>query len=196
MREEGEWVWCCDCDSAGGELCRDVFVVPREGKCSWFLFFSHSLSFSLTHLSLVHFTSHPPLTSHSLTHSPLTHSLSTHLSQNAAVFERKLSPSFPSLTPSPAQFNPDHLAARRQREAEQSLTHSTSTSTSTPLPAVKVTVNSPQEHWVCPACAFSNPASAKTCVVCNTERGAVIKKVGRNSRGLWKGRKGGHFRRR
>ena len=151
-----------------------------------FLFVFHSL---LIHLSLTsHFTSHLSLTS------PLTHSLSTHLSQNAAVFERKLSPSFPSLTPSPAQFNPDHLAARRQREAEQSLTHSASTST--PLPAVKVTVNSPQEHWVCPACAFSNPASAKTCVVCNTERGAVIKKVGRNSRGLWKGRKGGHFRRR
>ena len=168
-----------------------------------FLFVFHSLLIHLSltshftsHLSLTsHFTSHSPLTHLSLT-SPLTHSLSTHLSQNAAVFERKLSPSFPSLTPSPAQFNPDHLAARRQREAEQSLTHSTSTSTSTPLPAVKVTVNSPQEHWVCPACAFSNPASAKTCVVCNTERGAVIKKVGRNSRGLWKGRKGGHFRRR
>ena len=151
-----------------------------------FLFVFHSLliHISLTHISLTHL---------SLTHLSFTHS---HLSQNAAVFERKLSPSFPSLTPSPAQFNPDHLAARRQREAEQSLTHSTSTSTSTPLPAVKVTVNSPQEHWVCPACAFSNPASAKTCVVCNTERGAVIKKVGRNSRGLWKGRKGGHFRRR
>ncbi|KNB43533.1 hypothetical protein JH06_2649 [Blastocystis sp. subtype 4] len=73
--------------------------------------------------------------------------------------------------PEPPQFNPEALAARRQREMEQakSLTHSSNS-----LPSATVTINRPENQWVCPACTFSNPASAKQCVVCSTPKGQVV----------------------
>ena len=88
-------------------------------------------------------------------------------SRNASVFERKV----------PQSFNPDQLAARRQREAEKAQAQAASHANANPLPSVTVTINSAEEKWVCPACTFSNPMSAKQCVVCTTKRGAVIDKA-------------------
>ena len=80
----------------------------------------------------------------------------------------------PLLKSRPQSFNPDQLAARRQREMEQvqSLAHGSTN----PIASVSVSINTTEEKWVCPACTFSNPVSAKQCVVCNTKRGAVIEK--------------------
>lgn len=92
------------------------------------------------------------------------------------------------------QFNPEALAARRQREMEQtkSLMHSSNT-----LPSATVTINKPENQWVCPACTFSNPGSAKQCVVCSTPKGQVVNmKVCRNRADLWKDTKRGNYWRR
>ena len=80
----------------------------------------------------------------------------------------------PLLKSRPQSFNPDQLAARRQREMEQvqSLAHGNTN----PIASVSVSINTTEEKWICPACTFSNPVSAKQCVVCNTKRGAVIEK--------------------
>ena len=82
-----------------------------------------------------------------------------------------------SLLARPQSFNPDQLAARRQREAEKAQAQAASHANANPLPSVTVTINSTEEKWVCPACTFSNPMSAKQCVVCATTKGAVIDKT-------------------
>ena len=89
----------------------------------------------------------------------------------------KCSRSSLSLLARPQSFNPDQLAARRQREAEKAQAQAASHANANPLPSVTVTINSAEEKWVCPACTFSNPMSAKQCVVCTTKRGAVIDKA-------------------
>ena len=87
-----------------------------------------------------------------------------------------------SLINRPQQFNPEALAARRQRELEQSQSLAAHTATATALPSATASIvnkNNAEEQWVCPACTFSNPASARKCVVCSTEKGrAVEMKVG------------------
>ena len=77
----------------------------------------------------------------------------------------------------PDQFNPEQLAARRQREMEQSQSLTRNTSATPTLPSAIATINKPSEQWVCPACTFNNPGSATVCIVCNTQKGAVVEKV-------------------
>lgn len=86
---------------------------------------------------------------------------------------------FRSLIHRPAQFNPEQLAARRQRELEQAQSLTRTTSPTPALPSAVATINKPAEQWVCPACTFNNPGSATTCIVCNTKKGAVVEKVRR-----------------